>query len=274
MGFVSELGLAPIIQREAERKTPATSPLSHRSNAWAQPPMPMAEGGVNNPAYGAVMSYKPRGFSKVLFSRGPNEVAAPDNGGKLTSAAKGLEKLTALAHSTENKNQTIDVAPVTSQEVAMLSSQGIEITSEFKHTADLYAVRHTLNRHGDASVEKKFGQLAITDADIKAVGEIIAAPDALVLGAKNPRKQDLVGYLKRLADGSILYFEEVRTGGKALAMASMRKYPSATDFEAIVHRIVPSYAQGDTGDVRIVYQNDQRSQGDTCLLYTSPSPRD
>ena len=43
-------------------------------------------------------------------------------------------------------------------------------------------------------------------------------------------------------------------------MASMRKYPGATDFEAIVHRIVPSYAQGDTGDVHIVYPNGNARQ--------------
>lgn len=35
----------------------------------------------------------------------------------------------------------------------------------------------------------------------------------------------------------------------------MRKYPGTTDFETIKNRIVPSYAQSDTGDVRIVPAN-------------------
>jgi hypothetical protein len=175
-------------------------------------------------------------------------------------AKSGLEKLTQLAHSNENKNETVEVGKVTKNEIEILSRNGIEISEEFKHTADMYAVRHTLNRHGDAATEKSLGQLPITDSDIENVAEIVADPDALVIGAKNPRKQDLVGYLKRLSDGSILYFEEVRTGGKALAMASMRKYPGATDFDTIVRRVVPSYAQSDTGDVRIIYPGGKDSQ--------------
>ena len=44
-------------------------------------------------------------------------------------------------------------------------------------------------------------------------------------------------------------------------MASMRKYLGATDFEAVVRRVVPSYAQGDTTDVRTVYPQVVASQG-------------
>ena len=70
IGFDTEMGLAPIVQREARYAAPFRSNGSDvKQNNWMQPPVPMASGGVNNPAYGTIMSYKPRGFSKVLFSR-------------------------------------------------------------------------------------------------------------------------------------------------------------------------------------------------------------
>lgn len=62
-----------------------------------------------------------------------------------------------------------------------------------------------------------------------------------------------MGSLKRMPDGTVLYLEEVRSGRKALATTSTREYPGTTDFETIRNRIVPSYAQSDTEDVRIVH---------------------
>ena len=38
-----------------------------------QPPIPAAQGQVNQRDFGTIMSYKPRGFSSVLFSRAPSE---------------------------------------------------------------------------------------------------------------------------------------------------------------------------------------------------------
>lgn len=52
-GFVSEMGLGGVLAR-------ATG-----SN---EPVVPMASGTVNNPAYGTMMSYKPRGFPMPMFS--------------------------------------------------------------------------------------------------------------------------------------------------------------------------------------------------------------
>jgi hypothetical protein len=42
----------------------------------------------------------------------------------------------------------------------------------------------------------------------------------------------------------------------------MRKYPGTLDFETIKNRIVPTYAQSDTGEVRIVYPNYGDGQAD------------
>ena len=104
------------------------------------------------------------------------------------------------------------------------------------------------------------GQLPLGDADIAAIAQAIAAPDAWILGGKTPRGQDIVGSLKRMPDGTVLYLEEVRTGRKTLAMTSMRKYPGTTDFDTIANSVLPSNARSDTGDVRIVYPTDVAGQ--------------
>lgn len=96
--------------------------------------------------------------------------------------------------------------------------------------------------------------------NISAIPQAIDSPDAWLLGAKTPRGQDIVGSLKRLPDGTVLYLEEVRSGRKTLAMTSVRKYPGTTDFETIKNRIVPSYAQSDTGAIHIVYPQGHEGQ--------------
>lgn len=183
--------------------------------------------------------------------------------------ADALRLLAAAARSSGNENTTLVLGPVTDDALAMLQREGVPVEVGYRHTADMYAVRHALSRHGDAQVEAKQGQLPLSDADIAAIPEAIAAPDAWILGAKTPRGQDIVGNLKRLPDGTVLYLEEVRSGRKALAMTSMRKYPGTTDFETIRNRIVPSYAQSDTGDVRIVYPAGAAGQGEVLFSRSS-----
>ena len=142
---------------------------------------------------------------------------------------------------------------LTDQLAEILKRENVPVDSGFTHTADMFAVRHAINRHGDEKVEKSQGQLVLTEGDVASFADAIHRPDAYIIGARNPRKQDVIGYLKQLSDGNLLYLEEVRSGRRTLAMASARKYPGTTDFETIRNRIVPSYARGDTGDVRIVY---------------------
>ena len=68
-GFVTELGLDMILQRGAREKTDVSYPPKQSDRAWMRPPIPAAQGQVNMRDFGTIMSYKPRGFSSVLFSR-------------------------------------------------------------------------------------------------------------------------------------------------------------------------------------------------------------
>ncbi len=72
-GFDTELGLDMILQRGAREKTNVSYPPNQSDRAWMQPPIPAAQGQVNMRDFGTIMSYKPRGFSSVLFSRAPSE---------------------------------------------------------------------------------------------------------------------------------------------------------------------------------------------------------
>jgi hypothetical protein len=188
-------------------------------------------------------------------------------GGRDAYMANALRDLAQAARAAGNENSTVVLGRLSAQDVSMLQSEGVAVDGGFSHTVDMFAVRHAFNRHGDEKVEAKQGQMPLTDADISAIPQAIESPDAWLLGAKTPRGQDIVGSLKRLPDGTVLYLEEVRSGRKTLAMTSMRKYPGTTDFETIRNRIVPSYAQSDTGDVRIVYPQGREGQDDADVAH-------
>ncbi|NJL06854.1 MAG: hypothetical protein HC900_00260 [Methylacidiphilales bacterium] len=124
---------------------------------------------------------------------------------------------------------------------------GLDV-SGYHHDVDADAMRHIMRKHGDSATEERRGQIAITDDDFVKIPTIIAGADYIVTGAKNTRGQDIVGYIKRMEDGAVLYLEEVRTGRKTLSTLSMRKYPAARDADLIA-KTLPSNAQGDGGDV-------------------------
>ena len=120
-----------------------------------------------------------------------------------------------------------------------------------RHVIDGSAVWHIIKRHTNAAVEKSRGQLPLTEADIEAIPLVIASADRVVFGTKTRLKRDQIGYIKKMADGSLLYLEEVRAGRQELATVSMRKYPAARDFSAIAGTL-PSNARSDGGDEVIV----------------------
>ena len=174
--------------------------------------------------------------------------------------ADKLRGLAQAARAAGNENQTVVLGPVSEREVGLLQREGVAVESGFMHTADMFAVRHALNRHSDPKVEKNRAQIPLTNDDVAEIANAVAAPTAYVLGGKTPRGQDVVGIIKRLDDGTLLYLEEVRSGRKTLAMTSMRKYPGTTDFDTIAKSVLPSNARSDTGDVRIVYPDGQDGQ--------------
>jgi hypothetical protein len=174
--------------------------------------------------------------------------------------ATALRDLVRLAKASGNENKTLNLGAVAADTLNLLRSEGVAVEDGFTHSLDMFAVRHALNRHSDANVEASRGQIAITETDVAQIAQAIQEPTAYVLGGKTPRGQDIVGSIKRLTDGSLLYLEEVRSGRKTLAMTSMRKYPSTTDFDTIAKSVLPSNARSDAGDVRIVDAQTQQGK--------------
>jgi hypothetical protein len=79
---------------------------------------------------------------------------------------------------------------------------------------------------------------------------VVRNPDAV--GPKSKRGDDLVGYVKRMPDGTNSHIEEMRTGKNRLAMLSMKKYPAAKNASEAIQTVLLN-VRNDGGDVRIVY---------------------
>ncbi|MFN7153809.1 MAG: PLxRFG domain-containing protein [Acidovorax sp.] len=204
-----------------------------------------------------VMRENMRLRTRAEIARGGDAYAGADQ-----TQTEVLRELARAARAAGNANSTVMLGKLSPKEAALLQREGVAVDGNFSHAADMFAVRHALNRHSDAKVERSRGQIAITDDDVARIADAVAAPTAYVLGGKTPRNQDVVGIIKRLEDGTLLYLEEVRDGRKTLAMTSMRKYPGTTDFDTIANSVLPSNARSDTGDVRIVYPDDNDGQED------------
>lgn len=188
-----------------------------------------------------------------------NPEHAPAVAEAMAPTPERLKALATLARAGSNENLTVDMGKVSPGQAAVLSREGLPVTPGFTHTADVYAVRHAFKKHGDEAAERARGQVPITDAEIARIPEILAAPDAYILGAKSKIGRDLVGYVKVQDDGTALYIEEVRTGKNRLAMTSIRKYPAAKNATEAIRSVLLN-VRNDGGDVRIIYPDAKPGQ--------------
>ena len=145
--------------------------------------------------------------------------------------------------------------------IADLKDKGVDISPEYNHTIDNNAINHALNRHS-SDKEKEQGQIPLTEKDIENVNDVIDNYDEIKT-EKNSRGQDIIIYKKRYTDGTTLYVEEVRTGRKELAMASMRKQRSrkltdADDLKSTPSSDLPS-ASADKGSEKPEKKQEKQS---------------
>ncbi len=90
----------------------------------------------------------------------------------------------------------------------------------FRHSVGESAIRHVLNRHGNAKIEITRGQTIVTPEDFLLLPEILANPDEIFVG----NDPNVVQFCKRLGS-DLLVLQEIRTGRKKLALLSMWKRP-------------------------------------------------
>lgn len=155
-------------------------------------------------------------------------------------AKAGIRHLIDLARGKGNPKDVVEIGPVSDAVAAIVKRDtGVDI-SGFQHSVDVSAVRHILNRHADTKGEAGRGQMPVTDEDITAIPELIAGAEKVITGLKTKRGQEIVAYVTRAGDGSVLYLEEARVGRKRLAALSMRKMPPAILSDEIIRRISTS----------------------------------
>ena len=111
------------------------------------------------------------------------------------------------------------VSPEFARRVREIS--GMEV-SEFRHSLDVYAVRHIFNQHGIPAIEEARGNIALEIADVERLPEILAEPDSIEFAAKHPRGFKRFITSKRI-NGFIYIIEEARTRHGQLQLVTMHK---------------------------------------------------
>ena len=139
----------------------------------------------------------------------------------------------------------------------------------YRHTIDTASVRHIHAKHGDPNIEKSRGQIDISSDDIKFIPDVLASPDKVIFGVRSKRNHPFIGYLKRMADGSTFYVEEVRTGRKELAAVTLYKYPATRDARAIVANLRLD-GRTDSGDE--IFIADLQEKVTTIVLTNTKNP--
>lgn len=92
----------------------------------------------------------------------------------------------------------------------------------YERILDNFAVKHALNKHGHAGVEKLRGQIPITKNDFELIPKVVENPDKIEIGEKNRRGADLIKYTKNIEE-KVIYVEEIRKGRKQLALQTLYK---------------------------------------------------
>lgn len=86
-------------------------------------------------------------------------------GTAVATMASELRGLARAAVAAGNANTIVNLGALSEQELALLQGAGVAVEQGYSHAADMFAVRHALNRHSDAKVEASRGQIAITEDD-------------------------------------------------------------------------------------------------------------
>jgi len=120
------------------------------------------------------------------------------------------------------------IGSITQRQLNDITSAGVDISESYKHTIDIYAIIHSLKKHGNKITEEPRGQVAITKADFEKIPDILDSYDKISV-SQNKRKQDVIIYQKAYDDGTTLYAEEVRVGREELAMGTLYKMKKALE---------------------------------------------
>ena len=116
----------------------------------------------------------------------------------------------------------VEFAPVSDALAAQVKSAAHLDVDGFRHSLDVFAVRHIFNEHGNSLAEELRGNIAVTREDLKMLPQILAEPDGVEFSAVEPRGFKRLIVRKRI-NGYFFTVEEVRGKNHQLQIVTCYK---------------------------------------------------
>lgn len=175
--------------------------------------------------------------------------AMPDVAALINGAKEKIRNFVQGWRNQQGGKPFVDYLEVNEEAVQEASQHGLDIAG-YRHVISDEAVNHIISRHSDQKVETTRAQIALTDADLETIADVVSTPDRRVYGMKTKDGLDIIASIKRMPDGTLSLVEEVRTGRRKLAVKTLRKHVAATDFNRIT-QVLLSNARSDGNHANI-----------------------
>lgn len=178
--------------------------------------------------------------------------AMPDVAALINGAKEKIRNFVQGWRNQQGGKPFVDYLEVNEEAVQEASQHGLDIAG-YRHVISDEAVNHIISRHSDQKVETTRAQIALTDADLETIADVVSTPDRRVYGMKTKDGLDIIASIKRMPDGTLSLVEEVRTGRRKLAVKTLRKHVAATDFNRITQVLLSNArSDGNHANIQIV----------------------
>lgn len=121
-----------------------------------------------------------------------------------------------------NRNRIVRLDKINESTFIAISNSEIMDISGFTRVIDIYGIKHTFKKHGNAITEAKRGQIAINKEDFVLIPQIVWTENVHYSG-KNKIGKHCLTYEKEIDETIYYYIEEIREGRKELAMNTLYK---------------------------------------------------
>ena len=195
-----------------------------------------------------LMAQRPLHIVGEAVADGLNQ-AMPDVAALISGAKEKIRNFVQGWRNKQGGKPFVDYLEVNEEAVQEASRHGLDIAG-YRHVISDEAVNHIINRHGDQKIETTRAQIALTDADLETIADVVSTPDRRVYGMKTKDGLDIIASIKRMPDGTLSLVEEARTGRRKLAVKTLRKHVAATDFNRIT-QVLLSNARSDGNHANI-----------------------
>ncbi|WP_009964794.1 hypothetical protein [Verrucomicrobium spinosum] len=107
-----------------------------------------------------------------------------------------------------------EIRAASDAEAAEILKQGGPDVTGMQHEVTALKIRHAFNKHGDAEVEHRMGQRALTAQDIPRLLETLDDPDSIKVTPSTKANRTKVNYSKKFPDGTVVVAERIFESSK------------------------------------------------------------